>query len=281
MYRDEFKTRYTTLPFAIYKGDFSSISTEIITHQHREVEVICMLEGSAVFSVQSQSYQIKKGDILIIPPYALHRAHTSNTEATQYYCICFDLSLICDEWLKNGLETQTVRGNDLISGEHSHAKNLRTYIEEAFSVCEKQEKGWEMIAVGNMSLLFGCLKRQGFFFQSEANEKDADFGKRVMQYIISNYSTSITSRDAANELYINHSFFCRSFKKSFGQCFTDYLLAYRTEKAKTYLTHSELSVTEIAFRVGFNDCSYFCRVFKKEVGASPLNYRKRNAAAVK
>ena len=86
-----------------------------------------------------------------------------------------------------------------------------------------------------------------------------NFGKDVMKYIITHYTSGISSRDAAKELHMEHSFFCRSFKKTFGCCFTDYILAYRLEKAKVLLRSSELSVTEIAFKIGFNDCSYFLR----------------------
>ena len=95
-----------------------------------------------------------------------------------------------------------------------------------------------------------------------------------MTYIISNYSSGITSRDAAEALYMDYSHFCRLFKKNFGSCFTDYVLAYRLEKAKVYLKTSSLSVIEVAFRVGFNNCSYFCKAFKEHYGITPLAYRK-------
>ena len=95
-----------------------------------------------------------------------------------------------------------------------------------------------------------------------------------MKYIIANYFNKISSRDAANEIYMDCSSFCRLFKKTFGCCFTNYLLAYRLEKAKVYLSNTCLPVTEIAFKVGFNDCSYFCKAFKESMGISPLSYRK-------
>ena len=276
MFNDEFKERYTTIPFATYKKYSACGNIEVLTHQHREIELIHITEGSAVFSIDSENYPIKKGDILVIPPYALHRAHTATNEPTAYYCICFDLVLLCDRWLQDGLETQSICGKYLIKGDDEHAERLQRYIKDAFLACESKESGWEMIAGGNMALLFGILKRSGFFWQSTKSEKDVNFGKNVMQYIITHYASDISSRDAASQLYLNHSFFCRSFKKNFGSCFTDYILAYRLEKAKMLLRGTNLSVTEIAFKVGFGDCSYFCKVFKKGIGLSPLNYRKTN-----
>ena len=146
MFKDEFKESYTTIPLAIARGCSASGAMEVITHQHKEVELISMTEGSAVFFIDSQSYSIKKGDILLIPPYALHRAHTSSSEPTAYYCICFDLSLLCDRWLQDGLEAQTIFPKGLIESESRNAKRLQKYIEDAFIACKNEKVGWEMIA---------------------------------------------------------------------------------------------------------------------------------------
>ena len=272
MFRDEFKERYTTIPLAIYRACCRGGVKKIITHQHRELEIIYLTEGEATFYIGFESYDMKKGDILIIPPYALHRGRTSETKPTAYYCICFDVNLLCDRQLVSGLEAQAIVGKNLITGN----SELQDYIENAYLACEREETGWEMVAVGNMSLLFGILKNNGFFSKNTGTDKNASFGKEVMEYIINHYSEAISSHDAALALYIDHSSFCRSFKKTFGICFTDYVLAYRIEKARVYLKNTDFPVTEIAFKVGFNDCSYFCKVFKKIAGMSPLVYRKTN-----
>lgn len=272
MFRDEFKARYTTIPFAICETVCIG-GKEVITHQHREVEIISMTAGAADFYINSEQYPVKAGDVLIIPPYALHRAQLSPLETTSYYCICFDLGLICDEGLKQGLEKQVFSDRCLIDGGAEYAERARGYISDAFHACEQRTVGWELMAVGNMSLLFGLLKQSEFFSGRTSSEKDSNFGKDAMTYIIDNYSSGITSRDAADALYMNYSCFCRQFKKTFGTCFTDYILAYRLEKAKIYLANTSLSVIEIAFRVGFNNCSYFCKAFRERYGSTPLAYR--------
>lgn len=272
MFKDEFKERYTTIPFAIYKAYRRREAMKVIAHQHKEAEIIAIIEGSAEFYIDSKCHRVTKGDILIIPPYALHRANALDSEITAYYCICFDTDLLCDESLKKGLETRTFSVENFVSHESPYAERFQNYIINAFVACEKNEKGWELDAVGNMSLLFGALKKNDFFVPVAAS--DTDFAKDVMSYIIENYASALTSRDAANEFFMDHSYFCRLFKKNFGCCFANYILDYRLEKAKIYLSTTDLPVTEIAFRVGFNDCSYFCKTFKKANGISPLSYRK-------
>lgn len=274
MFNDEFKEQYTTIPFAIYQAYCATGTHEVITHYHREIELIAMTEGSAEFHIHSQCYPVKKGDIVIIPPYALHRGFTTNNVKSSYDCICFDLQLLCDKSLENGLESQAFSIISLISSESPYANQLQEYIKRAVIACKKNETGWELEAVGNMSLLFGILKKNYFIAQKSERNKETLFGEKAMTYLLQNSSCHITSRDAANALYMNHSYFCRVFKRTFGYPFEKYLLIYRLEKARLYLTNTTLHVTEIAFRLGFQNGSYFGKAFKERFHTTPLSYRK-------
>ena len=276
MLNDEFKQRYTTIPFAIYKARDVDATQEVIAHYHRELELIAIIEGSAEFYINSKCYFAKKGDILIIPPYALHRGRTTNHELTSYDCICFDLQLLCDETIKKELESQETSIISLVTSDTPYAEQLHLYITNAVLVCEKCEIGWELEAIGNMSLLFSVLKKNQFILQNYGGNRETEFGEKVMTYLLKNVSTSISSRDAARELYINHSYFCRLFKKTFGCTFEKYVLIYRLEKARIYLTNTTLSVTEIAFYFGFHNCSYFNKTFKERFHITPLSYRKQS-----
>lgn len=274
MFNDEFKERYTTIPFAVYRAYCAEGIKEVITHYHREIELISITEGSAEFYINSKCYPVKKGDVLIIPPYALHRGRTAEHELTSYDCICFDLQLLCDEILKNGLESQALSIISADRGCSSDSEQLQAYIKKARIACEKNEAGWELEAIGNISLLFGFLKKNHLISQNFESKTETLFGEKVMTYIRQNAFCPITSRDAANALYMNHSYFCRLFKKTFGSPFEKYVLIYRLEKARLYLTNTTLSVTEIALHLGFQSSSYFCKTFKERFHTTPLSYRK-------
>ena len=274
MFDNEFKERYTTIPFAIYQAHCATGTQEVITHYHGEIELIAITEGSAEFYINSKRYSAKKGDVLIIPPYSLHRGRTTDNVTTSYECICFDLQLLCDKSLENGLESQAFSLVSFISNEAPCAKQLQVYIKRAVIACERKETGWELEAVGNMSLLFGILKKNYFIPQNIESNKEMQFGEKVMTYLLQNSSRHITSRDVANALYINPSYFCRLFKRTFGYSFEKYLLIYRLEKSRLYLKTTTLSVTEIAFSLGFQNCSYFGKTFKERFHITPLSYRK-------
>lgn len=68
----------------------------------------------------------------------------------------------------------------------------------------------------------------------------------------------------------------RLIKRQTGMGFSQYLNQARLERAKKLLNSSELSITEIAHATGFNDLAYFCRVFKKQCGKTPHEYRNKS-----
>lgn len=272
MIQDDFKKRYTSVPVAIYRACREQGMEEVLAHQHREAEIISMTRGEADFYVRSQKYRVRTGDLLLIPPYALHRADEMSGEGVCYDCICLDFEVLCDAEWENGLEIHA-----LIPKERPYAETLQKYVSAACTACERRERGWELETVGNLSLLFGLLKKNEPSVPNpkQGGKAEENFGQTVLTYLAENYAFPITSHELAGVLYLDYSYFCRLFKKVFGLCFSAYLLAYRLEKAGLMLLNTQKSVSEIAFSVGFNGCSYFSETFKARYGLSPRDYRNR------
>jgi two-component system, response regulator YesN len=93
------------------------------------------------------------------------------------------------------------------------------------------------------------------------------------RHIEANYRTQIGYKDVAREIFVSPSYFLNLFKKETGMTFTDYLTAVRVREAKTLLRTSGMSITEIAYGVGFNNSNYFSNIFKKATGISAKEYR--------
>lgn len=273
MFKDEFKSRYTTIPFAFHKEYSHDVEFNLISHRHRELELIAMIDGTADFYIDSIQYKLKKGDVLIIPPYCIHR---SRLYPQSYYdCICFDTSLLWDKSLINGLENGTMVVKECLSARQSYSSKVYDCIRNAIKSCEQNEPGWEMDTIGNLSIIFGQLKKHSFFTRQRTANSEHQFEKLVFEYITQHFSEPITSRTASKELYLNNSYFCRLFKKYFGTCFAEYLMEYRVEKAKVLLKNNKQSISDIAIKTGFNSFSYFSKVFKNIVGITPSEYRKK------
>ncbi len=78
----------------------------------------------------------------------------------------------------------------------------------------------------------------------------------------------------ARAVNANPSYLSRRFKQEMGIGLTDYIHGRRTEKAKQLLTFTDLSIVDIALKVGYGSQSHFSKVFKKNHGVSPLEFRK-------
>ncbi len=272
MFRDEFKERYTTIPLAIFEVEFTRRYVGILSHQHKEMELITVLDGAGDFYVDGVPYHATAGEAVLVPPYALHRVAIEN--AASYCCVCFDLSLLWDKKTASGLEDGTLAVPPLFQEGQPYVTEMNSHILGAFRACKENGAGWEMEAIGHLSLLFAHLKKQGSISETEGVSKEPTFAAKAVRYIADRYAFPITSRTAAEAFYMNNSYFCRLFKKTFDCRFCDYLLTYRLEKAKIYVRDTHLPIGEIASKTGFRNGSYFGQAFKGRFGISPIAYRK-------
>lgn len=272
MFKDEYKYRYTTIPFAIYRKASLERESAFVAHNHRELEVIAMTAGTVEFYVDSVMHELHEGDVLVIPPYCIHRAHI--LPRATYECVCFDLSILWDEELARGLERGSLTvGDHLIAGS-PECTAVWGAICASVSAFEARQNGWEMEVIGHLSLAFARLRGAGYFITSTTDVREHAFCKDVLDYVDAHYHEPITSATAASSLYLNNSYFCRLFKRHFGCSFSEFVNSYRIEKAKFRLSDPQASISEIAISTGFNSFSYFCKMFKRSTGVSPTEYRR-------
>lgn len=103
--------------------------------------------------------------------------------------------------------------------------------------------------------------------------KHSDTIYRIMEYVKSNYSRKITLEELAAYVYLSPSHISSLFRKETGQTISAYINHVRIEKSKFLLRQAGIPLADIAVLCGFEDQSYFTRVFKKYTGISPRQYR--------
>lgn len=104
-------------------------------------------------------------------------------------------------------------------------------------------------------------------------DKNSDIIKKAIQYISQNFAGTITLDDVAGHVHLNSAYFSTIFKQSTGSSFKEYLNMVRIEESKRLLANTNYSVIDIALATGFEDQSYFSKVFKKYTGLTPKQYR--------
>jgi AraC-like DNA-binding protein len=98
----------------------------------------------------------------------------------------------------------------------------------------------------------------------------------ALSYVHTNYSEKLRMSTAAKLCDLSPFQFSRNFKKESGFTFRDFVVRVRIQRAAELIRQSKLSVTEAAFDVGFNDLSYFARMFRRQLGVSPSHYRTKH-----
>lgn len=100
---------------------------------------------------------------------------------------------------------------------------------------------------------------------------------KAIRYIQSNYNNELTLGEVAKFVNMSPGYFSSAFKKETKHSFIEYLNLARVERAKKLLLGTEFKSYEIADKVGFSDNTYFCKVFKKVSGISPIEYREKQS----
>jgi two-component system response regulator YesN len=96
---------------------------------------------------------------------------------------------------------------------------------------------------------------------------------KIMQYIKENYHKKLVLKDIADVFSLNSTYLSSYFKENTGENLFDFIMKVRIKNAKALLRESNMQITEISEKIGFQGYRHFCTAFKKETGMTPLQYR--------
>lgn len=96
----------------------------------------------------------------------------------------------------------------------------------------------------------------------------------AIRYVLMHPGEKISMEEMANRFNLNPTHFSRVFKHETGETFIEFVTRTKMERARELLSQSDLTVHEIAERLGFDHTSYFIKVFRNYSGKSPVEYRK-------
>lgn len=105
-------------------------------------------------------------------------------------------------------------------------------------------------------------------------KKMSKITQEMIFFIQSHYKERLSMDDICKQVSYSAPHCSKVFSRDTGKSVFEYIITLKIEKAKSLLVENELSLTEIASYVGYDDYNYFTHLFKKRTGVSPLNYLK-------
>jgi AraC-like DNA-binding protein len=271
-------TRGTSdFPIELYYVDRTHPRYEMPFHWHMECELMRVLCGSFLLTVDSQTRILTQGDTAIISSGAVHGGIPSDCI---YECLVFESGRLSQN--ANALFYNRYRdffdSDTLIYPFHENGSICSVLIHQIFETMQQKSAGYELASIGLIWQLFGQLLQEHAYTVTNPairrNEKSTEQIKSVLNYIRKNFASPLTLSELAAVLNMSPEHFCRLFHSIIGKSPIDYVNYYRIECACELLCTSCKSITEVAYSCGFNDLSYFNRMFKKYKKITPGCYRK-------
>ncbi|MEI9883175.1 AraC family transcriptional regulator [Atlantibacter hermannii] len=118
------------------------------------------------------------------------------------------------------------------------------------------------------------ISEELFDYAFKSYTGNIDFIERAKFHIEKNILRNLTLDDVAAKAFVSSCYLSRAFKKMTGTGFSNYIATRKITIAKSLLQFSDLKVNTIALELAYQDSNYFCRIFKKETGMAPSDYRK-------
>lgn len=282
---EQFPFRISTYTF----DDFESIPE----HSHEFTELVYVAEGAGEHIYNKQTHSISQGDVFIIDPDAEHGYSVKKNENLVVYNVLF-----LPKWLKSDFEALFQMSSFLdffyvepfLRNEARFQSHLRLDAEEQMEMemllkriskeCTKLKLGYQIITKTRLIEMFVFLSRC-YKRENQPRSKLMDNDQKMMYFIeefIEQRSEQPLTLEQMSEMCgLSIIAFSGKFKKLTGQTFIEYRNKIRIQKAKQLLEQTDYKILHISQEVGFEDLSFFNKLFKKLTGLSPRQYRKKFA----
>ncbi len=249
-------------------------------HSHDFIEMVYMCSGSTEHLVNGKHITLQEGELLILCQSAVQEiSPAGETDIAVNFII---LPQFFNDVLRIMGETNTPLGKfliDTIKGSNNDVGYLHFKVSDVLPVQNLVENLiWTLLNKApnkrninqkTMALLF--LQLINHTDKLESYEQDEAIVK-VLRYIEDNYRDGSLS-ELAKILYCDISSLSREIKNKTGKNYTDLVQEKRLSQACFYLKNTNMAIEDIAFSVGYENISYFYRLFKNSNGLSPKKYR--------
>lgn len=287
------------MPIQRYRCNYQ----ELYLHWHEEVEITWIVEGGIDYAINFDPLRLDKDDILLISPHTLHSAHVEKGEEMISESLVFHLDLLgyqipdaCTMKYIGPLQKGKSRFVPVVrAGQPGHGQLLECLKELLPCVDQKEpvsfprmdvdipysafgrREGDELYIKELLFRFFRLLYQYGYVVKNENASSDSEMERKlktVIAFIQEHYTEDMSIGEIARVCHFSQAHFMNFFKKFAGMTCVEYINHYRLSRAAETLVTTDLPVMETALENGFHNISYFNKLFRREFGATPREYRR-------
>ncbi|MCM1188975.1 MAG: AraC family transcriptional regulator [bacterium] len=271
-------TKRNRFPFFI---QFKKHIGDVGMHSHIDfTELVIVLEGKAIHQVGNESFPIEKGDVFVMKKQSAHAY--LETEDFKICNIMFD----CEALFETGGDIKECEGFHALflvepmneKGFKSHFRLTASKYNDIKKIITDALKEYEGNNSAKNAMIFAYFTeiavKLSRFYEEERRKKEKAGIAAAAAYMERNFSENITGEKLLDISHYSRRHFIRLFTECYKVSPTKYLQDIRIKHASVLLLQTNQSVAQIAMNCGFNNSSFFTKVFKKRIGVTPSEYRK-------
>lgn len=279
------------IPFKIFRSRAGGSPKKQKMHSHEYIQMWFVENGRCTHHLGNGKFEYMRFGLFIVPPFVEH-AVDHDTADTILICCEFSerfinesLSRVDRDTLFDYAYLEPFFLYDSISEKGfkiSPEKEIlvASLMLETISRFEEKGKYTLLFIKANLLKLLAIIASESEWELQDGKErliaKYQEDVEKAIEYLEKNYMKKIYLEDVCKQSLMSTSTFSYVFKQITDKTFSEYLMNIRLSKACEMLKKTKLSVLDVCLNCGFNDSTYFSRVFKNRIGATPTQYRKQS-----
>lgn len=278
-------------PCSCYNVDVRlNVAQEVPWHWHEEIEVIAIAQGRGLVQAGGESWLLETGDGIFVNTNTLHSVHLVDGGLCQLHSLVFSADLLAgvpgsvfeQRYLRPMLRSPS-RALPL-RRDVPWQRDAVSAIEGAYQAFAAESFGWELLVRAELGRLWSLAAEHAAPSVPVVEESgDTRRLKEMLHCIHEHYDRPITLEEVAAAANVGKRECLRCFQRTIGVTPIQYLLRFRIRQASRLLAETDLPITEVALRCGFESPSYFALTFRRLTGRTPREHRRcfSDAPAVK
>ncbi len=242
-------------------------------HSHDDVlDLVLIIRGKGTLFFNNQKYPTQKGDLLVFNQDVLHGEYTDPNDPLEIIVVNL-----------KGVQAEGLPYNHLLpldtlpivkTGEQFQLMYyLFQFIKDE---CMKQADGFALLCKDSTKLILTIVQSllERYNHQKADDEMSFPVIQEIIDYLNLNFNKNIRLEDLEHKFHFSQYYLSHKFKDETGLTINQYLTNRRLGEAKKQLVYTDLSITEIAQNVGYDNLSHFYTIFKKHTGVSPTKLKE-------